>query len=1019
MGNKITFYIKESTKYLNQSKLTILTLAIAVSMVAGFGFYFDSAQKFILHETNYNTFDFAAQFLGADDLTYSVSDTELEVQEAFSLSNLHIEHSYFYRVISNEKISLYYQDEQKEQSFNIIWLALESQYFQSPRFDQYFEMVEGNHPEKPNEIIFDSIFAQRFNLQIGYNQTLTFRIGLGSSIEVPNLDIVGFYSIKQTTVQFGVELPLFEKDSNFVFISKNFTDASEIYPHKELVKGVENNANFPAYANYYFLTQTYLGMEFDRDSVNIARLSASATNIMQTFNQFALHLPEYVTSYNIISSVMQNQFQFQSTVRLSIQFTNLPLYIFAIYMGSVANKSKVRKRYHEFFSMRMRGFPKKMIKNQLLTEALISSLFISLIGLILGVGIFFLSQYWLNPLFLVQFNKTGFALSLFFSWRTILETITFGIVLNVLASLSTIKHINSQKTSKLSSELANVKGDVDYDESTLYFKHREKSQENSEKLELVNFMKKKEELIPKWGILLAISSLIPIILFITMIIGQNIQTSDTIIEISELLYENLNLLIILTMLSPFLLVIGLIRFLVIESPPRFAKISKKIAHIFMKKRDYFVGIEMVRQKQYTRIIILSGLYVALLLFANMSTNSLIRQDNLRANLQTGTDLTVDFSISSNNFHNLTDIERFESQLKDIQLEDGQYLVNDTMRTYMSQTFSGTGIRTKYILNLSEYLPQILAFEKILPNDQFVNDIQEVIAYNQELMDEPDKVGIICSSSYMEMNNFQLGDRITFLQSSVNFSTSQYIAKQITAKIIKVIDVMPGLYFSTSNSQSDFMVVSDHIFSDYGDDVIPVMSVRELVNLNPIDRSSENDYQKYANYLLNSTDYTMLNADFRFYDYDWEKVDSSSYNNTDIPYLGLFYFNLIIIGIILAAGIAILIVSTHDLNRGLYGELLARGFGRKGINLLVLAEMSISFLLAIVIGAFSGSFTSLAFCRLFSLSGGGGFLTLPIFFNGIEFILILAGIFGLTYLFLGYSFYRNSKDEISEFLQDVE
>ncbi len=1021
MGNKLSFYIKESFKYLNQSKLTILTLAIAVSMVAGFGYYFDSAQKFILQETNYNTFDFAAQFLESDDLTYGVSDAELDVKDLFSLSNLHIEHSYFYRVISNQRVFLYYHDEQFTESFPLVWLTPEFQYFQSPRFDQYFEIVEGNRPVNPNEMIFDSIFAQRFNLQIGYNQTLLYRIGIANSsiIEVPNINIVGFYTPRQTYIQFGVNLPFFENGSNFVFISKDFTNASEVYPHKELVERVQDHPELPATSNYLFLVHTYLGIEFDRDSVNIAKLSASSANIIETFNQFILHLPENVEPYNIISPVLQNQFQFQSTVRMSIQFTNLPLYIFAIYMGAVANKSKVRKRYHEFFSMRMRGFPKNMIRNQLLAEAIINSIFISLIGLVFGIGIFFLSQYWLNPLFLAQFNRTGFALSLFFSWRTILEVFTFGVVLNILASLSTIKHINSQKTSKLATELANVKGDVDYDESTLYFKPREISQENSEKLELVNFMKKKEELIPKWGIAVALSSLIPIILFITMIAGQNIQTSDTIIEISEELYNNLNILIILSMLSPFLLVIGLIRFLVIESPPRFAKISKKIARIFMKERDYFVGIEMVRQKQYTRIIILSGLYVALLMFANMSTNSLVRQDNLRENLQTGTDLTVDFSISGRHFNNYTEIERFESQLKDIQLKEGEYLVNDTMHAFVSHSYSGTGLRTKYILNLSQYLPLITAHEKTLPNNQFTTDIQEVIDYNQELLDEPDKAGIICSSSFMEMNNFILGDRITFLQSSVNFSSNSFIAKQVTAKIIKVIDVMPGLYFSSSESQSDFMVVSDHIFSDYGFDIMPVMNIREMVNLNPIDRNSANDYENYAKYLMNSTDYTMLNAEFRFYDYDWESVDSSSFNNTNIPYLGLFYFNLMVIGVILAVGIAILIVTTQDLNRGLYGELIARGFGRKGINLLILAEMSISFLLAIVIGTFSGSFTSIAFCRLFSLSGGGGFLSLPIYFNAVDFLLVLAGIFGLTYLFLGYSFYRNSKDEISEFLQEVE
>lgn len=1025
MGNQVSFYLKESFKQINKSKLIILALAIAVSMVAGFGYYFDSAQNFIIKETNPDVFDYCAEFNSneANSLNFSFSNAEYDVENTFLTSNLQIQNSYFYQVFSNSKLYIYGENNLTDQAETnlITFITPELKFFNSSRFNQYFSIVEGEIPTQSNEILIDSMFAKRFNITIGMNQTLPFLIGSRERelIQVPNLNIVGLYSINYDEVIFGRFSESIEPGSNFIFISTDYRTDSMVLPNEFIIQKMAAHEEFNIDPNYLFVIDTLNSFEFDRDSINIAWLSASASEIDTKFIQFTRRLPNNVISYNFITTILSGQFKFQTIVRLSIQFTNLPLYAFAIYMASVANKSKVKQRYHEFFTMRMRGFPKKMIRNQLITESLVNSIFIAIIGVILGIVIFFLGQYWLNPLFLAEFNRTGFALSFYFSFRTVFEAFIFGVVLNVLATLSTIKYINSLKTSKLASELANIKGDVDYDESTLYYQQEKGSGNKSNILEVENFMKKKEELIPKWGLLLALASLVPISLFLIMILGQNIQTSDTLIEFANVLYDNLNFVIILTLISPFFLVIGLIRFFVQESPPRFARISKRIGRIFMKKRDYFVGIEMVRQKQYTRIIFLAGLYVALILFSNMSTNSLIRQNALKTNLECGSDLNVDFSISGSFFENFSDIETFENQLLDIRNPSDDLIIDSVVRSFYSKTWTGNGLRTTYMLNLSQYLDLMVDDGKLLPSANFQQDIQDVIDYNRALGNQTDRAGVIVSSSLVEMNNFHLGDTFTFLQSSINFSSSTYVRRQITAKIIKIIDVMPGLYFSKSDDPGNFVVVNDHIFSDYSEEIIPSKTLKEMVNFKQFDSSLKNKDQIYQNYFQNSTDYYLLNSNYQFYNYEWQDVDSASFNDSSLPYIGLLYFNLIIIGMVLAVGMAILIISTHDQNRGLYGELLARGFGRKALNRLVLSEMSISFLIATIIGSFAGTFTAIAFAKLFSLSGGGGNLALPIFFNFKEFLYILGGIFGFTFLLLSYSLFMYRKEEISEFLLDME
>ncbi|WP_457559250.1 FtsX-like permease family protein [Candidatus Harpocratesius sp.] len=1021
MRTKLSFYIKESWKYVNDSKLAILTLAIAISMVAGFGYYFDSAQFFIMQETNYNVFDYCAQINNpnAKNLNFSITSSEIEVENAFLSSNLEIEHSYYYQLYTNPRLFLYLS-QNKYNGFT--WYLVETDFFNSERFSQYFQITSGNIPKKTNEILVNEQYAQEFNLSVGSNQSIPFRLGITNIeiIEIPNINIVGFFRPKKDLFQFGTPEDVIEPDTNIFLQSVNFSEQSQLKPNRILINHLQNHTEFENKTNLLFNIKTYVAFTTDRTKIKVSWLSASANEISARYEQFKRKLPTYVKPYNLLSISLQNQFHFQAIVRLSIQFTNLPLYIFAIYMGSMANKTKVRKRYHEFFSMRMRGFPKKMIRNQFLMEALLNSIFVSVLGTFLGIGVFFLGQHWLNPLFLKDFNQTGFGLDFHFTSQTIIETFLFGTILNILATMSTIKHINKLKTSELSSELKNISGDVDYDESSLYYQKKNSENIKSDQLDIENFMKKKEELIPKWGLIAVFSSLIPILLFILMISGQNIIVSDTLIEISNVLYSRINALIILTIISPMLLVIGIIRYLIVESPPRYARISRFISKIFVGKKNYFVGIEMVRQKQFRQIMFLAGFYVAMLMFSNLTTNTLFRLEQVKSNIECGGDINLEFTISKTIFSNYTELTNFENQIKDLKNEKNETVFSDFTHAFIRNQFTGNGFRQIFYLNLSDYYSLISEDEtKLLPSTSLLKDIKDAIEFNENLKNETNKVGIIVSSTFLNVNNFQLGETITFLHSSINFTSGQYITKQISAKIIKVIDVMPGLYFSKTNEPSDFIVVSDQIFSEYDIDIFPSKIIREIININENLKQPDFTVQDAKSLIESSTTYRLYSTNYKIYNEQWAKIEGASLNQSNIPYLGLFYFNLIIIGIILAIGMAILIINLQDQNRGLYGELIARGFGRKGINLLVISEMSISFLISLIVGTLAGSFTSVAFCRLYGLSGGGKIYNFPIFFDLVEYLLILGGIFACTYLLLGYTLYKYKKQEISEFLLEVE
>ena len=172
----------------------------------------------------------------------------------------------------------------------------------------------------------------------------------------------------------------------------------------DLLSILEKNYEVKSLANLGLTVQSSLSFIFNRDSIKIAWLSLTSQQIQQELTKINFHLSSNFIIYNILSPILNAQYNFQTDLRLKIQITNIPLFIFAVYLGSIATKSKMKRRYNEFFSMRMRGFKKSMIRSQFIFEALINSTLISILGLIFGFGIFKFGQYWLNPISLPQFN---------------------------------------------------------------------------------------------------------------------------------------------------------------------------------------------------------------------------------------------------------------------------------------------------------------------------------------------------------------------------------------------------------------------------------------------------------------------------------------------------------------------------------------------------------------------------------------------------------------------------------------
>jgi hypothetical protein len=1015
MAKKISYYLRQSAKYTMKSKLSILTLALAVSMVAGFGYYFDSAQAFTVEKAYTNVFDFEVDFVLPENeqINFTITENMTEISSNLLDSDLNLLANHYFRNIQSSYVKLAFPEEETGMSLeNFEWIIGGIDLYESSRFHDYYKIVSGQYPENPNDIMVEQQFASIYNITVDNPTNFLFKVGLGevSYLNLTELNIVGIYKTKVTNALFGNDQSTVTGTKLFTW--SNFSTGSLCPPIEHIYNTMGGFDDLVRKENYGLSIKSAVGFVYPRDSINVAWLSATAKDISQIFSEETYPYRDEIEVYNFITPIISSQFKFQTELRLSIQFTNIPLFLFAIYMGSIANKSNIIQRYHEFFSMRMRGFPKSMIRKQLLYEAAISSIISSVIGLILGVGIFEVGQKWLNPIFLPSLNVSGSSLSFHMTFTTIIETLGFGMLLSFLAKISTIRHINRLKTSALASALVKHTTDVDYDETSLYISKDADDQQDKESdlLDIRDFMKKKEDLIPKWGLWVALLSLIPVILQILLILGQEPLADDSLVEISTSLQGSAGLITIVALASPFFLVSGLLHFLLIESPQRLARISKKISHVFMKNRDYFVGLEMVRQKQFIRVISLIGIFISAILFTNISLNTLTIQKMVSQNYEIGADIKMEYSVAGQVFDNRADLDQFESQIDNMVDSSGEKIFTESTKVYCSSNFRGQVYDYNFYTNFTEYRQVIDIETKKMPYSSLSKDIDDIIQFNMNLSDS--YTGVIVSSTYLEKNDLFIGDTIHIQHNAVNFSSGRYLGKTILAKVIKVIDVMPGLYFD-DKSGDGYIALSSHVFN-FSADIVPSKEVVQLISFNP---NNIKETQDYPLYLLNSTNYKLLNADYEYYNFNWDQVSVESYNLLNIPYLGLFYFNLIIIGVILAVGLAILVLATLDENKEMYGELLARGFGRKGLQRLILSEMVISFLLAIVVGMVSGGFTAVNFSEMYILSLGGGYLSPKLSFNYQDFGIILGIVIGLTTLLISISLYLYSKQEIIEFLEE--
>ncbi len=1091
MGNRLSFYFSQGTKNLRNSVLIILGLSLALSMVSGISLYIDSYQRNMVNESfgqilDFNVINQEHQYLG------NISDSLLEDDTSIisivqNADNLDIE-SYFryYTLISHDltffknysQLYGYNYNGYDYVEGNFVNLGLfDEDFYTSKRFETFFSIINGTVPKSKEEIMIPIDFAYKMNLTLNETSILDIKPAwdeetLNVSLSLSDVKVVGIYASKLRNYQFSYNY--FSRDytyynenntvtgyedlddwsSEFVFCYYNFTKQDNIHPVQNLIDDftILHESNSSETFNHVYLEKyAGVGFCFNRDNIDFGHLNSFSRRISQETQIIARQIEKNDAYFQDYLSGHLNELYFISNLlRIILQILNVPILIFAIFIGSFAIKTNAKSRLDEFLLLRSKGAPNSLLRNQFFIEAFFNGIASSTVALFAGFGTFYGFRTLLDQ---ILFDNSTTVLSPSISWGTVILTYIFGIGITFIASFSSISYVGKLPIHQLLGVLGSDSMDVEYDEKSLFgvvegnkvsieetpFYEETPDLQNSAEIEeesssksffskvkerniiirkrkkhalYANALQIKEKKNPKLSIALIIVSLFPLFIYLLYYLGTLPSAADIFIIISGLILRFIAIILILVILSPVLFVVGIIRILVVEKPSRYARISKFLSSIFLKGRSYLCGIEMVKRKQYKTVIFLVGIFTSLLVFTNVFFNSFSRYDVIIDNMLVGSDVRAQFNIDNMTITNTYDIELLESQLKSYKTPDNETLINDVLTYYQEMNFNEDDyFNERSYFDIEKYLNIIQEDNKKLPTGDLVSEIEGLIEYNKNSSNT--KAGVIVNSGFLRINNLKIGDSCRFTHTFYNSSSMLLQNETINVKIIVVTNVLPGFYLLSDQWGGSFeeRMIIDISTVNQDKNLLHGIKIYQMIDIDP---DIEDDSAVLTGMLNTASSGYVEYTEIEFYDQNWNDLNYKM-DLSESGFYGIIYLEFLMIGVLLAFGLAILILSFQRENKYFNGVLLARGFGRIGLLKLILSQIYIIFLIGILTGLISGLITSFSLIKMATaMNYGSGIISFPIYANVLELVEILGIIVVSSFVIYLVSYYFEARKNITEY-----
>ncbi len=1022
------FYLRNSVLNLKNSILLILGIGLAVSMISGMSYYYDSFENEIFTIEFPHIDDIAFQFNPENEhsgINFSNNFDQKYQSTANSIqtSDLQIESTHKYAYLSSNygnTFSLF--------SSVCTLCIFNTDVFTSPRFQDYIELVEGTYPINENEIVMDYATTKIMNYSIGSPVNLPLLLDLDGPpliYNITNLILSGTYtsakindrnfSFDEFHHQIGYsieELPYINLDTymgvGLVFSYSNFSIDS--HPFQLIYQKIYDDL-VSSYQYFPITVQSGVAIFSDRLNLHLNRIISTAKNVEEECLKIQIQSGVDIEYNNYFSEKLLSGIEYYNSLRYTLLLLNIPIFTAAIILATYGLNLSIQQREEQILLMKSRGMPRSMIKNAFLVEMTMMSCFIFVLGFLGGIGSFYGFNSWFKNLHVFGIEVFGNQdLSFVMTFKSI--GISFGAVLLLMAfsSLSSLKKIGKIATN------SNVLSSIS--------RQQDKNSLNEEQIfGLMGFttnltrrqgkkQKKKRNPEPKakkWSIVLILVGGIPILFYLVVLLSNMF---DTFYFLSGIVSNSIDVFIPLVFpLCGLSLCIGVIRLLTTERKKWFARIVSKISSIFLKKQGYLVGVNLTQKKGiFLLMFILCG-FSGILIQNNIYINSNYQYHEIEQNLHIGTDFNGLFQ-TGGFIENNSMLEELKTNFLSLN-KSGDSIVDD-MQFVLKDSLSPLEAVIHYV-NFSQYRDMIFQEGKTIPVSGLETNI-EILLQNKNV--SVYAVGV-ANGKFLSYHDLKVGDFYTFTHEYNNFSMSidDEFTTQITCKIMAQIDILPGinpgvLELNNSESPNGGYLTLDISCLDMHPSLRHSSEIIQLVNLNKTLQVSAQDVElSFKTLLSNFTSYEA----YSFYQ-DFSGVSYSAFDQGS-GYYGIIYVGLLIIGIFLSIGIAIFLNSIIHQDTYTIGILLSRGFGRRNISKYVLCQWLIIILFPVLISIFIGGLSAIIFAKLqqFIILRSISLFSVPIYLNIRELGLVFSSVIIFTLLISVLPFIFGFKKEISNYL----
>lgn len=802
-------------------------------------------------------------------------------------------------------------------------------------------------------------------------------------------------------------------DSLYSFYNYSLTREENSHPYLNLINQMSTLALFNASSpDFEFSINSYVDINlrfslkaenYKFNILNLRKEQQKYTEFRETINENLGSDYRFHSDYDYIFEELQIIFL---VIRVAINVINLPILIFIISLGILSARVVRKTRINDFLLLRIKGLSKKMVRRQCTFEALVNGLIAFVLSFGFGLILFYvLRKQGLsivsNILDIGAEDLIGVSqIHPLLTASDIFNTLFFSLICSLIMYIP-IYYYNR----KLSfSDLIAVKDAKDlpvvYDEVSVYDKDTDQVSLNwSEFLQIDEYevnnetesdtvatpdedatkkkrkrrkrkkttriyediIKEHEKKIPKIALITIIVAFIPILLNYLFLYSLNNNPPDILLDFLHFIQRIQALMFVLAIISPILIVSSLIRYIAIEKPSRFAKITKFLAKPFVGNFNRLFGLKMISSKELIKWIRIFAVFSTIFISFNMIMESTQKYEVITNNAVIGADVKLQFD--ANRYP-----QGFDSNILSVAKPLMLNMTNEENQTYInsivdSKAFMAYSDQYRYndrlvlTVNLSEYLDVIQEDGKVLPNTEMVEKIQKLNEYQEQ---NPTIPGILVSPERYSYYDYglQVGQIINISIIYTNFSTKENITGLIGKefKIIDFIEFPPGLAYQRTTNIYDY----------YGNRYDNFGLMGNVSNLLPVNCSPYyNEYYQFLDLnLALAPNNTVIQESLEeiygdmiseenivFYNQNWQLNDEDTFSFVSIVRIveTLLYF----LSAVLALTLGLLLSAIKKSDDRFYSLLYSRGYGRKGTIRILSGQIFILYFIGIVVGLLGG------------------------------------------------------------------